>query len=53
VSSYDFDADKDIVLQVKAGAPGTYAMLKAPAKPSAPPAAAGAPAKPEAPGKED
>jgi hypothetical protein len=53
VSSYDFDADKDIVLQVKAGQPGTYAMLKAPAKTGAPPAAAAGQAKPEAPGKED
>jgi hypothetical protein len=53
VSSYDFDADKDIVLLVKAGAPGTYAMVKAPAKGAEPPAPAGAPAKPEAPGKED
>jgi hypothetical protein len=38
VSSYDFDADKDITLYVKAGQPGTYAMTKAPPKaPSGPP----------------
>jgi len=41
VSSYDFDADKDITLYVKGTAPGKYAMAKAPAKSSgAPPAAA-------------
>jgi hypothetical protein len=41
VSSYDFDADKDISLYVKGTAPGKYAMAKAPAKsPAAAPAAA-------------
>ena len=41
VSSYDFDADKDITLYVKGTAPGKYAMAQAPAKSSgAPPAAA-------------
>jgi hypothetical protein len=41
VSSYDFDADKDITLYVKGTAFGKYAMAKAPAKSSgAPPAAA-------------
>ena len=41
VSSYDFDADKDISLYVKGTAPGKYAMSKAPAKtPAAAPAAA-------------
>ena len=41
VSSYDFDADKDITLYIKGTAPGKYAMAKAPAKSSgAPPAAA-------------
>ena len=39
VSSYDFDADKDISLYVKGTAPGKYAMSKAPAK--RPAAAAG------------
>jgi hypothetical protein len=53
VSSYDFEADKDIVLVVKAGLPGSYAMVKAPAKGAEPPAKESAPAKPEAPGKED
>ena len=38
VSSYDFDADKDITLFVKAGQPGTYAMAEAPPKgPAGPP----------------
>ena len=37
VSSYDFEADKDITLFVKGTAPGKYAMAKAPAKASAPP----------------
>lgn len=38
VSSYDFDADKDITLFVKGTAPGKYALAKAPAKaPAAPP----------------
>jgi len=38
VSSYDFDADKDNTLFVKAGQPGTYAMAKAPPKaPAGPP----------------
>lgn len=37
VSSYDFDADKDITLLVKARAPGTYTMEKVPAKGSTPP----------------
>ena len=37
VSSYDFDADKDISLFVKGTAPGKYSMAKAPLKgPSAP-----------------
>ena len=41
VSSYDFEADKDITLYVKGTAPGKYAMAKAPAKsPAVPPAAA-------------
>ena len=41
VSSYDFEADKDITLSVKGTAPGKYAMAKAPAKtPAAAPAAA-------------
>jgi len=41
VSSYDFDADKDISLYVKGTAPGKYAMAKAPAKsPAAAPVAA-------------
>lgn len=41
VSSYDFDADKDISLFVKGTAPGKYTMAKAPAKSSgAPPAPA-------------
>jgi hypothetical protein len=59
VSSYDFDADKDISLFVKGGAPGIYTMVKAPPKGAEPPAKEGAPAKegtpakPEAPGKED
>lgn len=53
VSSYDFDADKDITLFAKATVPGTYTMVKAPPK-----AAAGADGgddapKKEAPGKED
>lgn len=38
VSSYDFDADKDINLFVKGTAPGKYTMAKAP-KRAAPPAA--------------
>jgi hypothetical protein len=38
VSSYDFDADKDITLYVNAGQPGTYSMAKAPPKgPAGPP----------------
>jgi hypothetical protein len=38
VSSYDFDADKDITLFVKAGQPGTYAIAKAsPKGPAGPP----------------
>jgi len=42
VSSYDFDADKDITLFVKGTAPGKYTMAKAPAKaPGAPPPNAG------------
>jgi hypothetical protein len=51
VSSYDFEADKDISLFVKAGLPGTYAMTKAPPKgASAPPGAdAAAPAPAPAP----
>ncbi len=53
VGSYDVDADKDIVLQVKAGAPGTYTMVKTPPKGAEPPAKDGAPAKPEKPGTED
>ena len=41
VSSYDFEADKDITLNVKGTAHGKYAMAKAPAKsPAVPPAAA-------------
>lgn len=32
VSSYDFDEDRDIVLFVKATAPGSYTMVKAPPK---------------------
>src|SRR5262245_42629132 len=41
VSSYDFDADKDISLYVKGTAPGKYAMAKAPGKsPAAAPVAA-------------
>jgi hypothetical protein len=32
MSSYDFDADKDITLFVKGTAPGKYAMAKVPAK---------------------
>jgi len=32
VSSYDFEADKDITLYVKGTAHGKYAMAKAPAK---------------------
>ena len=38
VSSYDFEADKDINLFVKGTAPGKYTMAKAP-KRAAPPAA--------------
>jgi hypothetical protein len=53
VSSYDVDADKDIALFVKAGQPGTYAMVKAPPKGAGAPDAGDAPAKKEAPGKED
>lgn len=53
VGSYDFDTDKDIVLQVKAGAPGTYIMVKTPPKGVEPPAKEGPPAKPEGAGKED
>jgi hypothetical protein len=49
VSSYDLDEDKDISLFVKAGQPGTYAMVKAPPKG----AGDDAPAKKEAPGQED
>jgi hypothetical protein len=49
VSSYDLDEDKDISLFVKAGQPGTYAMVKAPPKG----ADDDAPAKKEAPGQED
>ena len=49
VSSYDLDEDKDISLFVKAGQPGTYAMVKAPPKG----AGDGAPAQKEAPGQED
>ena len=37
VSSYDFEADKDITLSVKGTAPGKYAMAKPP-KRAAPPA---------------
>jgi hypothetical protein len=38
VSAYDFEADKDILLFVKAGTPGTYSMEKTPPKAlSAPP----------------
>lgn len=32
VSGYDFDSDKDILLFVKAGQPGTYTMEKTPPK---------------------
>jgi hypothetical protein len=32
VSAYDFDNDKDILLFVKAGAPGTYSVEKTPPK---------------------
>ncbi len=49
VSSYDLDEDKDISLFVKAGQPGTYAMVKAPPKGADDDAAA----KKEAPGQED
>ncbi|MGA8689442.1 MAG: hypothetical protein WB662_05920 [Methyloceanibacter sp.] len=38
VTSYDFDADKDITLFVKGGLPGTYSMEKAPAKGASAPA---------------
>ena len=38
VTSYDFDADKDIVLFVKGGLPGTYSMEKAPPKGASAPA---------------
>ena len=42
VSSYDFDADKDITLFVKGTAPGKYTMAKATTKaPAAPPPNAG------------
>jgi hypothetical protein len=42
MSSYDFDADKDITLFVKGTAPGKYTMAKAPTKaPAAPPPNAG------------
>ncbi len=42
VSSYDFDADKDVTLFVKGTAPGKYTMAKAPVKaPGAPPPNAG------------
>jgi hypothetical protein len=41
VSSYDFDADKDINLFIKGTAPGKYAMAKAP-KRSGPAAGSGA-----------
>jgi hypothetical protein len=40
VSSYDFDADKDINLFVKGTAPGKYTMAKPPKRPAAPPAPA-------------
>jgi hypothetical protein len=46
VSSYDFEADKDINLFVKGTAPGKYTMAKAPkraAPPSAPPPATNVP----------
>ena len=49
VSSYDLEEDKDITLFVKAGQPGTYAMVKAPPKGADGDAAA----KKEAPGQED
>jgi hypothetical protein len=39
VGSYDFEADKDISLFVKAGLPGTYTMTKAPPKGASAPAA--------------
>ena len=32
VSAYDFEADKDILLFVKAGKPGTYSVEKTPPK---------------------
>lgn len=38
VSSYDFDADKDINLFVKGTAPGKYTMAKAPKRAAQPPA---------------
>src|SRR5262245_24046182 len=38
VSSYDFDADKDINLFVKGTAPGKYTMAKAPKRAPQPPA---------------
>lgn len=50
VSSYDLEEDKDITLFVKAGQPGTYAMVAAPAKRDEEDDAA---AKKEAPGEED
>ena len=37
MSSYDFDADKDVTLFVKGTAPGKYALAKAPPKAPAPP----------------
>jgi hypothetical protein len=40
VSSYDFDADKDINLFIKGTAPGKYAMAKAPKRSAPPPAQA-------------
>ena len=36
VSSYDFEADKDITLSVKGTAPGKYAMAKPPKRAAAP-----------------
>jgi hypothetical protein len=33
VRSFDFDADKDIILFVSAGQPGTYSIAKAPQRP--------------------
>jgi hypothetical protein len=45
VSSYDFEADKDITLFVKATQPGTYAMVKEPPKSQEPPKGQEPPAK--------